>query len=290
MDYVHVVRRFDSGRREWFYLYRFDFDKGLQQKIKEEIPAEKRFWGGSYKTQGDRATRAWHIQEAYAGFAETLITDHLGQEVCPTCLRGSPCPLWSHLEDSWIGGPRQKANRPRSETAGERQGAQSRYEEWTRERHKRKDQRRHSEQGSSGDADDFWDNHHRQQDQARYGPFGQGAHERQQDQARYGPFGQGESEYSRQYRAWREESEVGSEKNPPEEPPKEDRWQDPGRRFRDSKWALRVLGLEKLPSREELKTEFRRLAMEFHPDRVEGDHEKMALINSARDYLNTFIA
>lgn len=67
-----------------------------------------------------------------------------------------------------------------------------------------------------------------------------------------------------------------------------ERWYDAGKK-RTSAWALRVLGLRSIPSKKGLKEAFRNLVMEYHPDRHGGDHTKMALINSARDYLDLLI-
>lgn len=77
----------------------------------------------------------------------------------------------------------------------------------------------------------------------------------------------------------------------PRTPEAKDRWQPPGRKP-DTLWALRVLGLDKLPSAEELKKCYRQLAMEYHPDinhELNGDCTKMSLINMANDYLLSFL-
>jgi hypothetical protein len=46
---------------------------------------------------------------------------------------------------------------------------------------------------------------------------------------------------------------------------------------------FQVLGISATASRGEIESAYKRLATKFHPDRPEGDHEKMARINAARD-------
>ena len=52
--------------------------------------------------------------------------------------------------------------------------------------------------------------------------------------------------------------------------------------------SLMALGLTSKPTKDELKTAFRKMAVLHHPDRG-GSHEKMAELNNAREYLEKLL-
>jgi curved DNA-binding protein CbpA len=53
--------------------------------------------------------------------------------------------------------------------------------------------------------------------------------------------------------------------------------------------ALEVLGLPSLVTRKEIKDRYRQLALRYHPDRHEGDAEKMEAINRAYETLMEYV-
>jgi len=302
--WIHVLRRYDENREGFFYLFRFPFNEELNEELKTRI-----------QPKGDRffypKTKAWHIAERHVDLAEEIILKHTGLRVCSTCRRGDFCKAWSHLEDEdlwerkappWAdsewehvtddydyyehvkqeweddgtkdnffhGNFRQKKEEEQKkehgddfrgygtrhcETESERASAQEKYQQWVNEQAAR-----------------------RARERAQYG-------QRHYDRNAYA--GQG------QQRSWRQQAKqpnFDSLFDDPEVPTGDQRWYDPGKR-RDSRWAMRVLGLTELPDKATLKSVFRKLVFQYHPDRgEEGSHDKMALINAARDYLDMFIS
>lgn len=275
--WIHVLRVYDENRNGFFYLYRFPYSEDINDKLKKAIPQKKdRFFYPK--------TKAWHVAEKYANEAERIIRYHTKLGVCRVCRSGTTCKAWTHIHGSaWMDGattPQEEHpwehvcddesyyedvqseweppdDQPfyghfHRETDEERYRAQERYQQWVNEQAARR-----SQQQAEGRA---WQEAQRRQAQER---------------ARQ------ESERQRQFY----ESLFGTQEPPPTG---DQRWYDPGKR-RDSKWAMMVMGLTRLPTKAELKAVFRKLVMTYHPDRPDGSHEKMALINSARDYLDAFI-
>lgn len=285
--WIHVLRRYDEKRGGFFYLYRFPFNEKLNDDLKRNIhPKKDRFFYPK--------TKAWHVAERHADVAETIILKHTGLHICAICHRGDFCKAWTHLAGSswadstppgqewehvqddrdshwedvnaeWSDPPWNEGSfygQHHWETDEERYRAQERYQQWVNEQAARRAQER-AQYGQ------------RTHDPNMYGrAWEHAAREQARQQAEW------ESEQQRRYY----ESLFGKEL-----PPTEDqRWYDPGKR-RDSKWAMRVMGLTRLPTKAELKSAFRRLVMKYHPDREDGSHNKMALINAAKDYLDAFI-
>jgi len=52
--------------------------------------------------------------------------------------------------------------------------------------------------------------------------------------------------------------------------------------------ALDIFNIDSIPSKQELKSIYKRLALKFHPDRSNEDVEMMYLINDAYDILSTY--
>ena len=251
---IHVVRRYDSGRNEFFYLYRFPFHQGAIDQLKERIqPPRSRFW---YPR-----TKAWHVAETRHREAEEIIRGYTGLPMCRTCQAGSKCRAWSHLEQP------HKRREPYRETAEDKRRAQERYHQQEKERSA--EARRRAEAYAS----EAWKEQRRQeQERAK-------AHDDDHDAWDY--WGSGGVDFD-DIRGAQERQETP-----------DDRWADYVGRRPDSKWAMRILGLDSLPELSDLRKSYRALALQYHPDLnhdLEGDGTKMALINMAKDYLEAYIS
>lgn len=238
IKHIHIARRFDPGRNGWYILFRFPYHVGIISDLKAEIKVRKeRFWYPS--------TKAWHIAEKYAELAQEIILRHIDVKICRDCMSGQHCEFWDHLKKDETE-PKSYGQRHK-ETSDERDRAQSRYDDWRWERHRRADAARERR-----------------------------THERESRE--------------RHARAGRNSSNEQYSVHEGEALDEHTRWYDPGGRRQDSRWAMRVLALDSLPTERELKKCFHELALEYHPDKESGDPEKMALINGARDYLLSFIS
>jgi len=89
--FYHYCRRWDEGRKAWFWCYRFPFNVSAIHELKARIPRGRRFWYPD--------TKAWHIGEKYADLAEEIISQYTHLGSCPGCERNK-CRAWSHLDHS----------------------------------------------------------------------------------------------------------------------------------------------------------------------------------------------
>ena len=247
-----------------YFLYRFPFDRLVVERLKNSIPSKFRYF--------TKPTKAWHIQKDWIEVAEGILEEAFPDlPFCASCRKkGDQCKAWIHLQnlDGW-------RHRVKPEQGSTKTAEQTWYENVQEEF---KHYRETSQQRSN--AQDAYDKWSEQQSRGRAGVGGPG----------YGGGGgrpQGFDTAEEAYRNFRKRQGTQPEGTPGAGPAKE-RWYDPGRRMRSSKWAMTVLGITALPNQRDLKKLFRHLAMKYHPDRG-GDSDKMALINAAKEHLDAFV-
>jgi hypothetical protein len=171
--YIHHCERWDVGREEIFFLYRFPFDRQVVEKIKNSIPKRYRYF--------TQKTKAWHVHKDWVEVIENILEEAFpGLPFCPSCQKkGDQCSAWSHIrncngwrrvkaeegstksseqkfyesgeqqyyhdvEDEFRYNNENDPFRFHRETHQQRQNAQNAYDEWARNRyqnfHKRPDQ------------------------------------------------------------------------------------------------------------------------------------------------------
>lgn len=263
--YIHHCERWDVGREEIFFLYRFPFDRQVVEKIKNSIPKRYRYF--------TQKTKAWHVHKDWVEVAENILEEAFPNlPFCPSCQKkGDKCSAWDHIQDcnGWRRVKPEEGSTKSSEQKFYESGEQQYY-------HDVEDEFRHDDE-----SDPF--RFHRESQEQRQNA--QNAYDdwvrNRYRGARAGRRRDGHSSAEEAYQNFRKRQEQ------PQEQPR-DRWVDPGPRRRDSKWAMSVLGITVLPSQKDLKKLFRHLAMKYHPDHG-GDGDKMALINAAKEYLEAYI-
>jgi hypothetical protein len=257
MDYQCHALKWRRPNGEVWVVSRTPFDENFVRWIKNEIPTDARLWSQSL--------RAWLIADRYKETLKRLTIDGYGYaNRCKACWAGQQCDIW---KDFYVWAQELDRRGIRAKDAvKEESGAEPRA-----------NPRGNGPKRARG---------------ARRPVGGAHAEYRADDRQRvnFDDFNFGDDFrkwWQREVNDWARQQRYEQQRPPRTPPPRQqqhfhsDPYHASGMDIRD---AARVLQISISASPVELKTAFRKQALEAHPDRG-GSNEKMALINAAYEAL-----